>query len=58
MFRVEERRQPKGSYECLFSHKDIHKAINFYHNTKIKKNYLIRLIKDGDEFVVIQKQAG
>ena len=57
MFRVEERKQPKGSYEGLFAHKDIHKAINYYLNTPIKKDYMIRLVKDGDEFLVIQKQA-
>jgi hypothetical protein len=57
VFRVEQRKLPKGSYEGLYAHKDIHKAINFYQNTPNKSGYMIRLVKDGDEFIVINKQS-
>jgi len=57
MFRVEERKQPKGSYEGLYAHKDIHQAVNYFKNTKVKDGFLIRLVKDGDEFVVITKKS-
>lgn len=57
IFRVEERKLPKGSYEGLYAHKDIHKGINYYDNTPVKKGYMVRLVKDGDEFIVINKRS-
>jgi hypothetical protein len=57
VFRVEERKLPKGSYEGLYAHKDIHKSINYYDNTPVKQGYMVRLVKDGDEFIVINKRS-
>lgn len=56
VFRVEERKLPRGAYEGLYSHKDIHKAIAYFQNTSIKDGWLIRLIKDGDEYMLITKK--
>ena len=55
VFRVEERRLPKGSYEGIYSHKNVHSAVSYFCNTTLKKDRLLRLVKDGDEFVVITK---
>jgi hypothetical protein len=57
IFRVEERKLPRGAYDGIYAHKDIHKAIQYYTNTSVKLNYLVRLIKDGDEYMLICKKS-
>lgn len=57
VFRVEERKLPRAAYEGLYSHKDLHKAIDYYENTPVKAGWLVRLIKDGDEYILITKKS-
>jgi hypothetical protein len=56
IFRVEERKLPRGAYDGLYAHKDIHKAIAYFQNTSVKAGWLVRLIKDGDEYMLITKK--
>ncbi len=57
IFRVEERKNSvKKPYEGIYSHKDIHKALLYFTNTIVKPNYTVRLIKDGDEYMLLQKK--
>lgn len=56
VFRVEESRNVKASYEGLYSHSDPVKVIRYYNSTVKPAGWKIRLIKDGDEFIVINKK--
>jgi hypothetical protein len=57
IFRVEQRKNAeKKPYEGVYSHKDIHKALLFFTNTAVNPNLTIRLIKDGDEYMLLQKK--
>lgn len=57
VFRIEERKMPRGAYEGIYAHKDLLKAVDFYNNTKPKLGWLVRLIKDGDEYMLITKKT-
>lgn len=56
IFRVEVRGNNKKPYETMYSHKDVHKAMLFFVNTMVSKGQVIRLIKDGDEYVLLNKK--
>lgn len=56
IFRVEVRGNNKKPYETMYSHKDVHKAMLFFVNTMVGKGQVIRLIKDGDEYVLLNKK--
>jgi hypothetical protein len=56
IFRVEVRGDNKKPYESIYSHKDIHKAMLFFMNTVVKPKNIVRLIKDGDEYVLLKKK--
>jgi len=59
VFRVEESRNPKATYEGCFASNDPVKAIRWYQNTtKVAgSGWRVRLVKDGDEFVIITKKT-
>lgn len=57
VFRVEESRNPKATYEGMFSCNDPVKVIRYYNATVKPAGWRIRLIKDGDEFVIITKKT-
>jgi hypothetical protein len=53
---VEVRGDNKKPYESIYSNKDVHKAMLFFMNTIVKPNNIVRLIKDGDEYVLLNKK--
>ena len=60
IFRVEESRNAKCVYEGVYSHKDPVSAIRYYNATTQadrKAGFRVRLVKDGDEFLVISKKT-
>lgn len=59
VFRVEESRNSKATYEGMFASTDSVKAIRYYNATceSVRKaGFRVRLVKDGDEFSVIAKK--
>lgn len=60
IFRVEESRNAKCVYEGVYAHKDPVSAIRYYNATTQadrKAGFRVRLVKDGDEFLVISKKT-
>lgn len=57
VFRVEESRNPKATYEGMYSHHDPVKVIRYFNSTSKPAGWRIRLIKDGDEFIIITKKT-
>ncbi len=60
VFRVEESRNSKATYEGMFASADPVKAIRYYNSTceaVRKAGFRVRLVKDGDEFSVISKKT-
>ena len=60
VFRVEESRNAKATYEGMFSSADPVKAIRYYNSTceaDRKAGFRVRLVKDGDEFTIIAKKT-
>lgn len=60
VFRVEESRNAKATYEGAFSSSDPVKAIRYYNSTieaVRKAGFRVRLVKDGDEFTIITKKT-
>jgi hypothetical protein len=57
VFRVEEKRTKRANYEALFSSNDPVKAIRFYNSTTKPVGFRLRFIKDGDEFIILNKKA-
>jgi hypothetical protein len=59
VFRVEESRNAKATYEGCFASNDPVKAIRWYQNTTkdAGSGWRVRLVKDGDEFIVITKKT-
>jgi hypothetical protein len=60
IFRVEESRNAKATYEGVFAHKDPVNAIRYYTSTTEadrKAGFRIRLVKDGDEFTILLKKT-
>lgn len=60
IFRVEESRNSRCTYEGVYSHKDPVSAIRYYNSTieaVRKAGFRVRLVKDGDEFTVIAKKT-
>jgi len=60
VFRVEESRNSKATYEGMFSSPDSVKAIRYYNSTceaDRKAGFRVRLVKDGDEFTIIAKKT-
>lgn len=59
VFRVEESRNAKATYEGCFASNDPVKAIRYYQNTSkaVGSGWRVRLVKDGDEFIIITKKA-
>ena len=60
VFRVEESRNAKCVYEGVYAHKDPVHAIRYYNATvqsERKAGFRTRLVKDGDEFLVILKKT-
>ncbi len=60
VFRVEESRNSKATYEGMFSSADPVKAIRYYNSTceaDRKAGFRVRLVKDGDEFTIIAKKT-
>ena len=60
VFRVEESRNAKATYEGMFASADPVKAIRYYNSTcdaDRKAGFRVRLVKDGDEFTIIAKKT-
>lgn len=60
VFRVEESRNAKCTYEGMFSSSDFVKAIRYYNSTcdAIRNaGFRVRLVKDGDAFTIISKKT-
>jgi hypothetical protein len=60
IFRVEESRNSKATYEGAFASSDPVKAIRYYNSTvesDRKAGFRVRLVKDGDEFTIITKKT-
>lgn len=57
VFKVEESRNPRACYEGLFSSNDPVKAIRYYQSTVKSAGWRLRLVKDGDEFIIITKKT-
>lgn len=60
IFRVEESRNSKCIYEGVYAHNDPVHAIRYYNSTvesDRKAGFRVRLVKDGDEFLVISKKT-
>lgn len=59
VFRVEESRNAKATYEGCFASNDPVKAIRWYQNTTktAGSGWRVRLVKDGDEFIIITKKT-
>jgi hypothetical protein len=60
VFRVEESRNAKATYEGMFASADPVKAIRYYNSTceaERKMGFRVRLVKDGDEFTIIAKKT-
>jgi hypothetical protein len=60
IFRVEESRNAKCTYEGVYAHKDPVSVIRYYNSTceaDRKAGFRVRLVKDGDEFSVISKKT-
>lgn len=60
IFRVEESRNAKCIYEGVYAHKNPINAIRYYNSTveaDRKAGFRVRLVKDGDEFLVISKKT-
>lgn len=57
VFRVEESRNPKACYEGVFASSDPVKAIRYYQSTTKTAGWRLRLVKDGDEFIIITKRT-
>lgn len=56
IFRVEVRGDNKKPYDSVYSNRDVHKAVLYFNNTVVNHNHLVRLIKDGDEYVLLNKK--
>ena len=56
MFRIEVRAKARGEYAQEFAHADPVNAIRYYNSTVKPKGFRVRLIKDGDEFIIIDKK--
>ena len=59
VFRVEESRNAKATYEGMFASADSVRAIRYYNSTceSVRKaGFRVRLVKDGDEFTIIAKK--
>lgn len=56
IFRVEIRPRIRDSYAGEYAHKDPVHAIRYFNNMNARVGALVRLIKDGDEFIIIQKK--
>lgn len=59
VFRVEESRNSKATYEGSFASNDPVKAIRYYQSTTKAEGsgWRVRLVKDGDEFIIITKKT-
>ena len=59
VFRVEESRNAKAIYKGQFASNDPVKAIRWYQNTTkdAGSGWRVRLVKDGDEFIIITKKT-
>jgi hypothetical protein len=60
VFRVEESRNAKATYEGMFASADPVKTIRYYNSTceaNRKAGFRVRLVKDGDEFTIIAKKT-
>jgi hypothetical protein len=59
VFRVEESRNAKATYEGQFASSDPVKAIRYYQSTTkdAGSGWRVRLVKDGDEFIIITKKT-
>ena len=60
VFRVEESRNAKATYEGMFASADSVRAIRYYNSTcesERKAGFRVRLVKDGDEFTIIAKKT-
>lgn len=60
VFRVEESRSAKATYEGMFASADSVRAIRYYNSTceSVRKaGFRVRLVKDGDEFTIIAKKT-
>lgn len=60
IFRVEESRNSKCTYEGVFAHKDPINALRYYNATaqsERKAGFRVRLVKDGDEFEILMKKT-
>ena len=60
IFRVEESRDSKATYEGVFAHKDFVNANRYYNSTiqsERKAGFRVRLVKDGDEFKILTKKV-
>ena len=56
IFRVEVRAKKRGEYASEFSHYTPVNAIRYYLATVKPTGFRVRLIKDGDEFIIIDKK--
>lgn len=56
IFRVEVRAKARGEYQQEFAHADPVNAIRYFNATVKPKGFVVRLIKDGDEYILIQKK--
>jgi hypothetical protein len=56
VFRIEVRAKARGEYLQEFAHADPVHAIRYYNSTVKPAGFRVRLIKDGDEFVIIDKK--
>ena len=60
VFRVEESRNAKATYEGMFASSTSVMAIRFYNSSceaDRKAGFRVRLVKDGDEFTIIAKKT-
>lgn len=57
VFRVEEARNKRANYEGVFSSNDPIKVIRFYNATTKPVGFRLRFIKDGDEFIILNKKS-
>jgi hypothetical protein len=57
IFRVEEAKGVKGCYESVYASHDPVQVIRWYNNTSKPEGWRVRIIKDGDEFVILDKKT-
>jgi len=58
IFRVEVSRNAKATYEGMYGNSNPISAIKWFNNTVAKEGQRVRLVKDGDEFIIISKKKG